>query len=27
LRTVDIWQPGCERVGTRAIGDAILKGL
>ena len=27
LRTGDIWQPGCERVGTRAIGDAILKGL
>jgi 3-isopropylmalate dehydrogenase len=27
LRTGDIWQPGCERVGTRAIGDAVLRAL
>jgi 3-isopropylmalate dehydrogenase len=25
LRTGGIWQPGCERVGTRAMGDAVLK--
>jgi hypothetical protein len=23
LRTDDIWKPGCERVGTRATGDAV----
>jgi 3-isopropylmalate dehydrogenase len=22
LRTGDIWEPGCERIGTRAMGDA-----
>jgi glutathione S-transferase len=27
LRTGDIWEPGCERVGTRAMGDAVLKAL
>jgi len=27
LRTSDIWAPGCERVGTRAMGDAVLKAL
>jgi 3-isopropylmalate dehydrogenase len=27
LRTGDIWQAGCERVGTRAMGDAVLKAL
>ena len=27
LRTADIWTPGTERVGTTAMGDAILAGL
>jgi 3-isopropylmalate dehydrogenase len=27
LRTGDIWQPGREPVGTRAMGDAVLKAL
>jgi 3-isopropylmalate dehydrogenase len=27
LRTGDIWQPGCQRVGTREMGDAVLKAL
>jgi 3-isopropylmalate dehydrogenase len=27
LRTGDIWEPRCERVGTRAMGDAVLKAL
>jgi hypothetical protein len=27
LRTGDIWEPGCERVSTRAMGDAVLKAL
>ena len=27
LRTGDIWQSGCERVGTSAMGDALLKAL
>jgi len=27
LRTGDIWEPGSERVGTRAMGDAVLKAL
>jgi 3-isopropylmalate dehydrogenase len=27
LRTGDIWQPGCQRVGTSEMGDAVLKAL
>jgi 3-isopropylmalate dehydrogenase len=27
LHTGDIWEPGCERVSTRAMGDAVLEGL
>jgi 3-isopropylmalate dehydrogenase len=27
LRTADIWTPGTEKVGTTAMGDAILIGL
>jgi 3-isopropylmalate dehydrogenase len=27
LRTGDIWQEGSQRVGTRAMGDAVLKAL
>jgi hypothetical protein len=27
LRTADIWQEGCQRVGTREMGDAVLKAL
>ena len=27
LRTADIWTPGTEKVGTTAIGDAVLAGL
>jgi 3-isopropylmalate dehydrogenase len=27
LRTGDIWQDGSQRVGTRAMGDAVLKAL
>jgi 3-isopropylmalate dehydrogenase len=27
LRTGDIWQEGCQRVGTRAMGDAVLRAL
>jgi 3-isopropylmalate dehydrogenase len=27
LRTADIWTPGTEKVGTTAMGDAILAGL
>jgi 3-isopropylmalate dehydrogenase len=27
LRTGDIWQPGCARVSTHAMGDAVLKAL
>jgi 3-isopropylmalate dehydrogenase len=27
LRTGDIWQTGCQRVGTREMGDAVLKAL
>jgi 3-isopropylmalate dehydrogenase len=27
LRTGDIGQPGSERVGTRSMGDAVLKAL
>jgi 3-isopropylmalate dehydrogenase len=27
LRTGDIWEPGCQRVGTRKMGDAVLKAL
>jgi 3-isopropylmalate dehydrogenase len=25
--TGDIWQAGCQRVGTREMGDAVLKAL
>ena len=27
LRTADIWQPGCEKIGCTAMGDAILAEL
>jgi 3-isopropylmalate dehydrogenase len=27
LRTGDIWQPGCQRVGTREMDDAVLRAL
>ena len=27
LRTADIWQPGCEKIGCSAMGDAILAEL
>ena len=27
LRTGDIWQEGCQRVGTSEMGDAVLKAL
>jgi len=27
LRTGDIHQPGCERVGTREMGDAVVAAL
>ena len=27
LRTGDIFQPGCERVGTREMGDAVVRAL
>jgi 3-isopropylmalate dehydrogenase len=27
LRTADIWQEGCQRVGTREMGDAVLRAL
>jgi 3-isopropylmalate dehydrogenase len=27
LRTGDIYQPGCERVGTRAMGEAVLAAV
>jgi 3-isopropylmalate dehydrogenase len=27
LRTADIWTPGTEKVGTTAMGDAVLAGL
>jgi 3-isopropylmalate dehydrogenase len=27
LRTGDIFQPGCERVGTREMGEAVVKAL
>jgi 3-isopropylmalate dehydrogenase len=27
LRTGDIWEPGRQRVGTREMGDAVLKAL
>lgn len=26
LRTGDIWEPGCERVGTRAMGGCRTEG-
>ncbi|MBV8120835.1 MAG: hypothetical protein JO081_12965 [Alphaproteobacteria bacterium] len=25
--TGDIWQEGCRRVGTREMGDAVLRAL
>jgi 3-isopropylmalate dehydrogenase len=27
LRTGDIFQPGCERVGTREMGEAVVAAL
>jgi 3-isopropylmalate dehydrogenase len=27
LRTADIWSPGTQRVGTRAMGDAVLAAI
>ena len=27
LRTGDIFQPGCTRVGTREMGDAVVAAL
>jgi len=27
LRTGDIFQPGCEKVGTEEMGDAVVKAL
>jgi 3-isopropylmalate dehydrogenase len=27
LRTGDTWEPGRQRVGTREMGDAVLKTL
>ena len=27
LRTADIWSEGCTRVGTRAMGDAVVEAL
>jgi 3-isopropylmalate dehydrogenase len=27
LRTGDIWQDGCKRVGTSEMGDAVLRAL
>jgi 3-isopropylmalate dehydrogenase len=27
VRTGDIWQEGCQRVGTREMGDAVLRSL
>jgi len=27
LRTADLWQPGCEKVGTAAMGSAVLQAL
>ena len=27
LRTADLWQPGCEKVGTAAMGGAVLQAL
>ena len=27
LRTGDIWSAGCERVGTTAMGDAVVQAL
>ena len=27
IRTGDIWQQGCQRVGTREMGDAVLRAL
>jgi 3-isopropylmalate dehydrogenase len=27
VRTGDIWQKGCQRVGTREMGDAVLRAM
>jgi 3-isopropylmalate dehydrogenase len=27
VRTRDIWQEGCRRVGTREMGEAVLRAL
>jgi 3-isopropylmalate dehydrogenase len=27
LRTADIWSDGCTKVGTRAMGDAVVAAL
>jgi 3-isopropylmalate dehydrogenase len=27
LRTTDIWSPGCVRVGTREMGDAVVAAI
>jgi 3-isopropylmalate dehydrogenase len=27
LRTADIWAPGTHKVGTRAMGDAVVAAL
>ncbi|MEF9944635.1 MAG: isocitrate/isopropylmalate family dehydrogenase, partial [Burkholderiaceae bacterium] len=27
LRTGDIWAEGCQRVGTQAMGDAVVAAL
>jgi isocitrate/isopropylmalate dehydrogenase len=27
VRTGDIWQKGCQRVGTHEMGDAVLSAL
>ena len=27
VRTADIYEPGCRRVGTREMGDAVVAAL
>jgi 3-isopropylmalate dehydrogenase len=27
LRTADIYQPGCEKIGCKAMGDAVVAAL
>jgi len=27
MRTVDIWEPGTLKVGTRGMGDAVVAAL